>query len=100
MIRTWFILTMLLPATKSAEVQTGNIGLKNVLCTACETILNLVKTDESARNELKKRVENTCNKFKLLSLMCPLISRKFISETMKMLQVNEPKDICKSYELC
>ncbi|GAA48372.1 hypothetical protein CLF_101525 [Clonorchis sinensis] len=67
----------------------------DVLCTACETILNLVKTDESARNELKKRVENTCNKFKLLSLMCPLISRKFISETMKMLQVNEPKDICK-----
>ncbi|OON19037.1 hypothetical protein X801_05103 [Opisthorchis viverrini] len=29
MIRTWFILTMLLVGVKSSEVQTGSTGLKN-----------------------------------------------------------------------
>ncbi|TGZ58456.1 hypothetical protein CRM22_009629 [Opisthorchis felineus] len=95
MIRTWFILTTLLLVTKSSEVQTGNTGLRNVLCTVCETILHLVKTDENAKKELTQWVENACNKFKIISLLCPSISRRFISEAMKMLQANEPKDICK-----
>ncbi|KER33515.1 hypothetical protein T265_00629 [Opisthorchis viverrini] len=100
MIRTWFILTMLLVGVKSSEVQTGSTGLKNVLCRLCETLLSVLKTDEKARNELKTRIENACINFQVLAKVCPSISGKFISETVKMLQANEPKDICKSFTLC